>query len=80
MVNVKGESTVNSGKCTMERTSPWPHTITVNSGEDTRVSKLGVGEGIRGAGTGKTGGEEIQFTNLRSNSSYVSHSTAVKVW
>ena len=28
-VNVKGESTVNGGKCTMERTSPWPCTITI---------------------------------------------------
>ena len=27
-VNVKGESTVNGSKCTMERTSPWPCTIT----------------------------------------------------
>ena len=29
-VNVKGESTVNSGKCTMERTSPWPCTVTTD--------------------------------------------------
>ena len=28
-VNVKGESTVNSGRCTMERTSPWPRTVTL---------------------------------------------------
>ena len=27
-VNVKGESIVNSRKCIMERTSPWPHTVT----------------------------------------------------
>ena len=27
-VNVKGESTVNGSKCTMERTSPWPRTVT----------------------------------------------------
>ena len=27
-VNVKGESTVNSGRCTTEKTSPQPHTIT----------------------------------------------------
>ena len=27
-VNIKGESTVNGGKCTMERISPWPHTVT----------------------------------------------------
>ena len=30
-VNVKGESTVNSGRCKMERTSPWPRTVTVLS-------------------------------------------------
>ena len=30
-VNMKGESTVNGGKCTTERTSPWPRTITVTS-------------------------------------------------
>ena len=29
MVNVKGESTVNGGKCTTERTSPRPRTITL---------------------------------------------------
>ena len=29
MVNVKGESSVNSGKCTMERISPWPRTVTI---------------------------------------------------
>ena len=28
-VNVKGESTVNSGRCTMERISPWPRTVTL---------------------------------------------------
>ena len=28
MVNVKGESSINGSKCTMERTSPWPRTIT----------------------------------------------------
>ena len=28
-VNVKGESTVNGGKCTMERTSPCPCTVTI---------------------------------------------------
>ena len=27
-VNVKGEPTVNGGKCTMERTSPRPRTVT----------------------------------------------------
>ena len=30
--------------------------VVVDSGEDTGVSKLGAGEGIRGAGTGRTGG------------------------
>ena len=54
--------------------------VVVDNGEDTRVSKLRVGEGICGAGTGRTGsGEEIQFTNLRSDSSYASRSMAVKV-
>ena len=28
-VNVKGESTVNSGKCTMEKMSPRPRTVTI---------------------------------------------------
>ena len=28
-VNMKGESAVNGGKCTMERTSPWPCTVTI---------------------------------------------------
>ena len=28
-VNVKGEPTVNGGKCIMEKISPWPHTITI---------------------------------------------------
>ena len=55
--------------------------VVVNNGEDIGVSKLETGEGIQGAGTGKTGGgDEIQFTNLRSDSSYASCSTAVKVW
>ena len=27
-VNVKGESTVSSSKCIMERISPWPRTVT----------------------------------------------------
>ena len=55
--------------------------VVVDSGEDTRVSKLRAGEGIQGAGTGRTsGGDEMQSTNLRSDSLYVSHSTAVKVW
>ena len=39
MVNVNGESTVNGGKCTMERTSPWPHTVTV-SVHVTRASNI----------------------------------------
>ena len=29
-VNIKGESTVNGSRCTMERTSPWPRTVTIN--------------------------------------------------
>ena len=54
--------------------------MVVDNGEDARVSKLGVGEGIQGAGTGKTGGsDEMQFTNLRSDSLYASRSTAVRV-
>ena len=28
MVNVKGESSVIGGKCKMEKTSPWPRTVT----------------------------------------------------
>ena len=30
--------------------------VVVDNGEDARVSKLKAGEGIQGAGTGKTGG------------------------
>ena len=52
----------------------------VDSGEDARVSRLEVGEGMQGGGIGRTGtGDEMQFTNLRSDSSYASHSMAVRV-
>ena len=53
----------------------------VDCGEDTGVSKLEAGEGIQGAGMGRTGGgDEMQFSNLKSDSSYASHSTAVRAW
>ena len=54
--------------------------VVVDNGEDTRVSRLMVGEGAWRAGIGRTGGgNEMQFTNLRSDSSYASRSMAVKV-
>ena len=65
-VNVKGESTVNSGKCTMERTSPWPRTVTLTEfsqyfavvGDPSyalgvlRWSSVGLTEVMAGAGGG----------------------------
>ena len=38
-------------------------------------------KGVEGVGIGKTSvGGEMWFTNLKSDSSYVSHSMAVRVW
>ena len=55
--------------------------VVVDCGEDIGVSRLRAGEGTCGAGMGRIGGgDEMQFTNLRSDSLYASHSTAVKVW
>ena len=54
--------------------------VVVDNGEDAGVSRLKVGEGAQGARMGRTGdGDEIRFTNLRSDSSYASHSTVVRV-
>ena len=53
----------------------------VDCGEDAGVSKLEAGESIRGTGMGRMGsGDEMRFTNLKSDSSYASHSTAIRVW
>lgn len=50
-----------------------------DDGDKTRISVFTV-EGVEGVGMGKVGvGDEIWFTNLRSLSSYVFHSTAVRV-
>ena len=57
--------------------------VVVDCGNGTGLSKLGVGDGGCGAGTGSMkGGNDngCQSTNLRSDSSYASRSTAVRVW
>ena len=54
--------------------------VVVNSGEDTGVSRLRAGDSAQEGGIGNLGGDEMQFTNLRSDSSYASHSTVVRVW
>ena len=44
--------------------------VVVDNMEDAGVSRLEAGEGAQGAGTGRVGGgDEIQFTNLRLDSS-----------
>ena len=41
-VNVKGESVVKGGKCTTEKMSPWPRTITGSGDEsETREARKG---------------------------------------
>ena len=46
MVNVKGESAVNGGKCTTEKISPRPRTVTLSRQEDHAVGVADDNKGI----------------------------------
>ena len=51
----------------------------VDEGDGAEISVFSV-EGVEGVGIGKVGiGDKMQFTNLRSDSLYASHSTVVRV-
>ena len=57
--------------------------VVVDCGDGVGSSRLRVGEGGCGAGTGSMKGGDCngwRSTNLRSDSSYASRSTAVRVW